>query len=316
MRLYSDKDMVWEERGEQMKIGINQFCFPGCMDVEESLQCAKDMGYDTFEVCLTVGKGYSNTSFGVTDVLDISGYYNELCNINSTEHDFMTLKKKADETGMKISSVGGIVSFSIFPLSSPDEKIAQKSMDAVKKMVDAARILEADTVLVIPGMITEDMEYIETYERVRQRVADIAEYAGNINIALENVWNYFLYSPMEFRRFVDEIGRKNVGIYFDIANARRFGYPEQWIRTFSHRIRGIHVKDYRMSVDNIHGFTNILDGDVDYRKVMEALTEVKYDGPLTVELIPPAHDFVDQTLMHARRVCEMLVNRTKQQKEL
>lgn len=69
-------------------------------------------------------------------------------------------------------------------------------------------------------------------------------------------------------------------------------------------------------MDNIHGFTNILDGDVDYRKVMEALTEVKYDGPLTVELIPPAHDFVDQTLMHARRVCEMLVNRTKQQKEL
>ena len=49
---------------------------------------------------------------------------------------------------------------------------------------------------------------------------------------------------------------------------------------------------------------------------MEALTEVKYDGPLTVELIPPAHDFVDQTLMHALRVCEMLVNRTKQQKEL
>lgn len=178
----------------------------------------------------------------------------------------------------------------------------------MKKMVDAARIVGADTVLVIPGMLTEDMEYRETYERVQQRVAALAEYAGDINIAIENVWNNFLYSPLELCRFVDEIGRNNVGVYFDIANARRFGYPEQWIRTLSFRIKGIHVKDYRVAVDNIHGFTNILDGDVNYRKVMEALGMIGYDGQFTVELIPPAHHLVDQTLAYARRVCTDLIN--------
>ena len=291
-----------------MKIGINQFCFPSGTEVEEALGRAKKMGYDTFEVCLTAGNRITGFSSGVTDALDISGYYNPFCNTESTEQDFMILKKKAQDTGIRIGSGGGIVSFSIYPLSAVEEKTAVKSMDAVKKMVDAARIVGADTVLVIPGMLTEDMEYRETYERVQQRVAALAEYAGDINIAIENVWNNFLYSPLELCRFVDEIGRNNVGVYFDIANARRFGYPEQWIRTLSFRIKGIHVKDYRVAVDNIHGFTNILDGDVNYRKVMEALGMIGYDGQFTVELIPPAHHLVDQTLAYARRVCTDLIN--------
>lgn len=276
--------------------------------MQEALGRAKKLGYDTFEVCLTAGNHMAGSSSGVTDALDISRYYNRFCNTESTDQDFMLLKKMAQETGIRIGSVGGIVSFSVYPLSAAEEKTAAKSMDAVKKMVDAARIVGADTVLLIPGMLTENMEYRETYERVQKRVALLAEYAGDINIALENVWNNFLYSPLELCRFVDEIGRDNVGVYFDIANARRFGYPEQWIRTLSGRIKGVHVKDYRMDIDNIHGFTNILDGDVNYPKVMEALRSVGYDGQFTVELIPPAHHMVDQTLAHALRVCTDLIN--------
>lgn len=99
-----------------MKIGINQFCFPSGTEVEEALGRAKKMGYDTFEVCLTAGNRITGFSSGVTDALDISGYYNPFCNTESTEQDFMILKKKAQDTGIRIGSVGGIVSFSIYPL--------------------------------------------------------------------------------------------------------------------------------------------------------------------------------------------------------
>lgn len=291
-----------------MKIGVNQFCFPACVDIREALSRAADLGFDSFEVCLTAGREGGRASSDVTDALDISGYYNRLCNIDSKEQDFLTLGKMAQDAGIKIGSVGGIVSFSVYPLSAIDEGTAQKGMDAVKKMIDAAQVLGADTVLVIPGMLTEEMEYKEAYERVQRRIEILGAYAGDIKLAIENVWNNFLYSPLELCRFVDEIGRKNVGVYFDIANARRFGYPEQWIRTLSHRIMGLHVKDYRMSVDNINGFTNVLDGDVNYLKVMESLKAVGYDGTMTVELIPPAHFMVDSTLEHARKVCGNLIN--------
>ena len=73
--------------------------------------------------------------------------------MGSTDKDVRELKKLADDTGIRISSVGGIVSFSIYPLTATDAQVAQKSMDAVKKMLDFARILGADTILVIPGML-------------------------------------------------------------------------------------------------------------------------------------------------------------------
>ena len=99
---------------------------------------------------------------------------------------------------------------------------------------------------------------------------------------------------------MDETGRSNVGVYFDIANARRFGWPQQWIRTLGRRIRQFHCKDYRMSVDTINGFTNLLDGDVDWPEVMTAIRETGYNGELVVELVPPAHYLVENTLTYAQ----------------
>ena len=161
----------------------------------------------------------------------------------------------------------------------------------------------------IPGVATEDMAYEEAYTTAQERVSELADYAPSVGLMIENVWNNMLYSPLELARFVDEMGRKNVGICFDIANARRFGYPEQWIRTLGGRILEFHCKDYRMSVDNINGFTNLLDGDVNYPAVMAAIRDIGFDGDLIVELIPPAHHLVERTLRHAletlRELCQM-----------
>ena len=282
-----------------MNIGVNQFCFPMSYDVADAVKAAKRLGFDSIEVCFTAADG-ARPGGGVTDALDISGYHNRLLNMGSTDKDVRELKKLADDTGIRISSVGGIVSFSIYPLTATDAQVAQKSMDAVKKMLDFARILGADTILVIPGMLTADMEYKAAYALAQSRVAQLAAYAPDIQLAIENVWNGMLYSPLEMSRFVDETGRSNVGVYFDIANARRFGWPQQWIRTQGRRIRQFHCKDYRMSVDTINGFTNLLDGDVDWPEVMTAIRETGYNGELVVELVPPAHYLVENTLTYAQ----------------
>ena len=203
--------------------------------------------------------------------------------------------------------MGGIVSFSIYPLTAQDGAVAQKSMDAVRRMLDAAQALGAPSALVIPGMVTEEMDYRRAYDTAQARVAELAGYAPSVGLMIENVWNNMLYSPLELAAFVDGTGRDNVGVCFDLANARRFGYPEQWIRTLGRRILEFHCKDYRVSVDNISGFTNLLDGDVNYPAVMRAIRDVGFDGDLIVELIPPAHYLVDQTLRHARETLAALL---------
>lgn len=124
--------------------------------------------------------------------------------------------------------MGGIISFSIYPLTAREPEVVQTSMDAVRRMLDAAQVLGAASALVIPGVATEDMAYEEAYTTAQERVSELADYAPSVGLMIENVWNNMLYSPLELARFVDEMGRKNVGICFDIANARRFGYPEQW----------------------------------------------------------------------------------------
>lgn len=291
-----------------MRIGINQFCWPSQFDVVHALEMSAKMGYQVFEVCMTPSRPSASSIGGVSDALDISGYYNRLLNEEVGDSEIKKLKSISDQFGIPIASVGGIMSFSIYSLISNDSQIAQRGEDALKRMIDAAYYLGADTVLVIAGMVESDMDYQRSYEKAQASIHRLAQYAKEgVQLGVENVWNNMLYSPLELARFVDEIGMANVGIYFDVANARRFGYPEQWIRTLGHRIKKLHLKDYRMSVDNIHGFTNLLDGDVNYPAVIQSLRDIEYDGDLVVELIPPAHHFVEETLQYAQRVVTALI---------
>lgn len=292
-----------------MKIGVNQFCFPSNYDVKDSLKIAKCLGFDTFEVCMTAGRKVKGAG-GVSDALDISGYHNRLLNLSSSDKDIRELKCIADDIGIAVTGVGGILSFSIYPLTATDALTAEKSIDAIRRMLDAARILGSDNILVIPGMLTQNSRYEEAYSLAQERITLLADYAPEITLSIENVWNNMLYSPLELSRFVDETGRKNVGIYFDVANARRFGYPHQWIYTLGKRIKRLHCKDYRVSIDNINGFTNILDGDVDYPAVIKALQVISYEGELVVELIPPAHCQVERTLQFARETLLTLLKNT------
>ncbi len=288
-----------------MKIGINQFSFPTSYDVKDALTAAARLGYKSFEACFTASDAATGGG-GVADALDISAYHNRLFHLHSTHRELLELKAMADDAGISIDSVGGIVSFSIYPLTATDASTADKSMDAMKKMLDGAQTLGASTALIIPGMLTEDMDYAAAYTRVQKRVAALAAFAPEVTLAIENVWNNFLYSPLELNRFVDEIQRDNVGIYFDVANARRFGYPQQWIRTMGKRVKALHLKDYRMSIDNINAFTNLLDGDVNYPEVAKALTEIGFTGTANVELIPPARYHVETTLAYARNTAEQI----------
>ena len=55
-------------------------------------------------------------------------------------------------------------------------------------------------------------------------------------IAVEEVWNKFLLSPLEFARYVDELDSPWVKAYFDVGNVVLYGYPQDWIRTLGPRI--------------------------------------------------------------------------------
>ena len=104
-----------------------------------------------------------------------------------------------------------------------------------------------------------------------------------VKIAIENVWNLFLLSPLEAARYIDEFESPAIGWHFDIGNVINYGWPEQWVRILGKRITKLHIKEYsrakRDKTGPAAGFqVPYLEGDNDWPAVMAALDDVGYKG--------------------------------------
>src|SRR5207249_2767189 len=133
--------------------------------------------------------------------------------------------------------------------------------------------LEIDAVLTIPGGVTPSVRYDIAYQRAldgMRSLAPLAERAG-VALAIEYVWNMLFLSPLEMRRFLDEVGSDKVGFYFDPGNMAVFGYPEHWVEIIGKHIKRVHFKDWDRKTRT---WPQLLDGDVDYPKVMAALRAI------------------------------------------
>ena len=199
-----------------------------------------------------------------------------------TQEQVEALAATAAEAGIKIHSVMASTHWQ-FPLSSTDEAIRAKACDGIRHALWVAKWAGADTVLVVPGVVNEDVSYGAAYELSHKSIREIlpmAEKTG-IQMGLENVWNKFLLSPLETRDYIDSFEHPLVRMYFDVGNILLYGYPHQWVEILAERICKIHIKDFNVGKRD---FVPLLTGDVDYPRVMNALRGVGYNGYITAEL--------------------------------
>lgn len=286
-----------------MKIGINAWSLPANLSLEETFKCAKEAGFETIELNMAEDSSSSAMAqdLGLADTHHLT--------MSMDEQDLKTIKKLASDNQLPISSISTALHWQ-YPLNSSDPTTREQGKVIVKKMIDACAYLGGDTVLVVPGAVTVEDDYETCYNYAQEAFKELAPYAAknNIVIGVENVWNKFLYSPLEMRQFIDEINHPNIQVYFDAGNVLQFGYPEQWVRILGKRIAKVHVKDFKTSIGNITGFTNLLAGDLDWPKLMEALNDIGYNGPITAELSPytfePAQLAID-TANALRKILKM-----------
>jgi len=206
---------------------------------------------------------------------------------DTTEQELRSLRDRAESLGIEIPSIASILHF-YFPFSSPDPEIANKALELGKTMIRQADALGADTVLIVPGIVGRNTPYDLVWENASERLDSLVTFAKemDIEIGIENVWNDFLYSPLEMKRFVEQFDSSNIGVYFDIGNILQYGYPHQWIRILSDHLKKLHCKDFIKSIGGLEGFTYLLQGDVDWNRVMSSIKEADYQGYITVE-VPP-----------------------------
>ena len=170
------------------------------------------------------------------------------------------------------------------PLSDPDDEVRAESRAGMLDSVVTATAVGADTVLLVPAVVSEAISYEEAYERSQAEIRKLIPAAAEkgITIALENVWNKFLLSPIEFCQYLDEFESDTITAYFDVGNIVLYGYPQHWIRSLGSRISKVHVKGFNADERR---FTYLIeDCTIDWNAVMAALEEVGYDDYMTAEL--------------------------------
>lgn len=276
-----------------MKAGVSFFTFGQDIDILEASRESAQAGYQGVELVLSE-----------TGPLDM----------NTNDQELMILRRQIEDLGLSVLSVGAWNLWE-YNLAGTDAARSSHARDIVKKQIDCADALGADTVLVVPGWVGTPfapgiVAYDQVYDNAQKALADLSSYAARaqVNIGIENVWNKFLLSPLEFRRFLDEINSPWVGAYFDVGNIIYIGYPDQWIRILGSKyIKKIHFCDCRGDQVGLGMFVDLFEGDVDFEAVMKALREIGYNDWITVEFLPNYKRFPYQSIINARLSLERIL---------
>ena len=201
-----------------------------------------------------------------------------------SHYDQEEVLKAKEATGLQIPSVCGTHHWAK-PLSDPNPSTREQAVEALKQSLRDAKRYGASSVLLVPAVVNKNVSYQDAYSRSQTEIKKCVPLAEElqVKIAIENVWNGFLLSPLEAARYVDEFNSPWVAWHFDIGNVINFGWPEQWVRILGKRVHTLHIKEYSRKKRDKEGpgagfGVPFLEGDNDWPSIMKALDEIGYQG--------------------------------------
>jgi len=266
-----------------MKTGITQLVMRKDgerMNIKDCLKFCKDAGYEAIE--LTIADD------------------SEL-NVDTPDSQLKDWKSMADDMGIEICSLvsGGRAG----TLINPDEAENKAAQEKTLRVLETAAKMGAPDVLIVLGAVTEQLPYDVAYDtalKTLQTMKPAIEKIG-VNFDVEYVWGKFLVSPLEMRDFLDKVGSKNIGFYFDNGNMMLIGFAEQWARIVAKHVNMVHVKDF---VRKEYKFVPLTEGDTNWPLLLSTLRDIGYDGPLVSEVGGELDDH-RKTAETIRKIMEM-----------
>jgi hexulose-6-phosphate isomerase len=235
--------------------GVIESMLPKDMPMTDRFRLAKDVGFEVLE-----------------------------CHTEEDPRRAQEMAKASETTGLRIHSVMNNAHWK-FPLNSSDPQAVATSIKGMETSLQNAKLWGADTVLLVPAVVSPEASYKDAWTRSQAQIKKLIPLAEKLKvvIAVEEVWNKFLLSPMEFASYVDSFKSPWVKAYFDVGNVVLYGYPQDWIRTLGSRIVKVHLKDFRFK-NRLAEFVPLREGDINWKEIYNALREIGYKGAATVEL--------------------------------
>jgi L-ribulose-5-phosphate 3-epimerase len=217
------------------------------------------------------------------------------------------LKDAARQANLRIDSVMNLDHWQ-YPLSSSDPAVVKKGLAGMRTSLRNAKLWGSDAVLLVPAVVNPQTSYRDAWMRSQNQIRELIPLAAELEvpIAIEEVWNRFLLSPIEMDKYIRDFGSPWIKAWFDVGNVLLYGYPQDWIRTLGTNIVKLHVKDFKRKDDG-YSWVNLGDGDADWSEVRKALAEIGYSGSVIAELKGG-----DQTYLRdvSRRIDRLILGRS------
>jgi hexulose-6-phosphate isomerase len=275
------------------------FPYPDQWSLKDCFRLAKDAGFDGIEINFALEGEFSD---------------------ESSAAQITEIRNMAEQIGIAIS---GVCSFLFWPYSMTHNDPARrnKGLQLASKMIEAARLLGTENLLVVPGAVyapwIEDFDPVPNDvcdRRAREAVRKLlpeAEKAG-VSINIENIFaNAFLFSPQEMVEFVDSFHSPHVQIHFDTGNIMHYQFPEHWVPILGTRIKNIHFKEWdkRTQEFNLHTFRTLLDGTTNWPAVIAELDKIGYRDYLTFEYFHPFSHYPEALIYQTSDALDRMLGR-------
>jgi len=244
-----------------MKPGVTQLVVPREWSTPQFIKESAAAGYECVELALR------NTGDLTPDVSD---------------DVLKEIRAAADEHHIELASmVHGQCTGSLLAGGAA----AETSLNETRRGLEIAAALSIGCTLHTLGRQSAEIYYDDAFDfavaNLKSLAADCRKY--RTMIAIEFVWNGFLFSPREMRQFLDAVGESEIGFYFDPGNMAVYQFPHHWVRATASHIKMVHLKDWTGGPLN-GSWPRLLTGGIDYRTMNAELRSAGYDGPMISEV--------------------------------
>src|SRR6266498_655064 len=197
-----------------------------------------------------------------------------------------------------------------FQMTTTDTQVRE-----LRRKIETAVLLGSDAILLVAGLVTEEVPYNEVYQRCVESLKPLGEKAARAGVRIGcencNAEHHFLISPREFWQFLNDVNSAAVGIHLDVGNIHDTGFAEQWIEIHGPKITRIHLKDvlkHRGRCGDQSVYTNLFLGDNNWPAIRAAMTKVGYDGWLIAEMEARYRYAPDQQFYDTAQAMERVIS--------
>lgn len=238
-----------------------------------------------------------------------------------SQDELLSLKEKLAKQPVKISALGYYPN----PMD-PDEKQAAFYRNHIKKIIQAAAVLGIKNVNTFVGRdFTKNIDFnISKFKEVWPEIIDLAD-SLNIKIGIENCPMFFsddewpggknlATTPKIWDQLFSIIPSTNFGLNYDpshmVWQMMDYLYP---IYAYKEKLHHIHLKDVKVYHDKLNQvgiLANPLEyhspkipglGDINWGSFISALNDVRYRGPIVIEVEDKAYEGSDEDIVKAIR---------------